>query len=143
MPSVHKSVIVPHAARAMFDLVDHCEDYPEFLPWCSGATVAQRTATITRGELEIDFRGFRGRIATVNHKRAPHEIRMELVDGPFESFEGRWKFTSIGEKGSRVELQIDYTFASGVLQALMAPVFGHITETFVDRFVARADEVAS
>jgi ribosome-associated toxin RatA of RatAB toxin-antitoxin module len=36
MPTVRKSVIVPHGAQAMFALVDAVERYPEFLP-CAAA----------------------------------------------------------------------------------------------------------
>ena len=143
MPSVRKSVIVPHSAATMFELVDACERYPEFLPWCRSAAVLERTESVTRGRLDIDFRGFRSRIATINHKRAPHEIVLELQDGPFESFHGRWTFDALGEGGCKVTLDIDYTLASGALQVVVAPVFGFITETLVERFVERADAVDS
>ena len=43
MPTVRKSVIVPHRAAAMFDLVDDVERYPEFLPWCAGTELLERT----------------------------------------------------------------------------------------------------
>jgi ribosome-associated toxin RatA of RatAB toxin-antitoxin module len=142
MPSVRKSVIVPHAAEVMFDLVDDFERYPEFLPWCSSAKVLERDGKLTRGRLGIDFRGFRSEITTVNVRKPGRSISLELVDGPFEKFEGLWTFTPLGKDGSRVELAVDYTFASGTLQALMAPVFGHITGTLVERFVQRAGEVA-
>ncbi|MHB8849420.1 MAG: type II toxin-antitoxin system RatA family toxin, partial [Burkholderiales bacterium] len=39
MALVNKSVLVAHSARQMFDLVDKVEEYPEFLPWCSGSEV--------------------------------------------------------------------------------------------------------
>ena len=48
----------------------------------------------------------------------------------------------LGDTGSRVTLAVDYTFASGALQAVMAPVFGHITGTLVEHFVQRAEEIA-
>lgn len=142
MPSVHKSVIVPHAAQTMFDLVDDFERYPEFLPWCRSARVLERKGHVTRGKLGIDFRGFTSEITTVNRAKPGESIALELVDGPFERFEGLWTFKALGEEGSRVALAVDYTFASGTLQVLMAPVFGHITGTLVERFVERADEVA-
>ena len=41
-------------------------------------------------------------------------------------------------EGATVE---DAIRASGVLEALLTPVFGHITNTFVDAFVNRADEI--
>lgn len=142
MPTVRRSVIVPHSAQAMFDLVDHCENYPDFLPWCADAEVMSRTARTTRGRLDIDFRGLKTRIVSVNHKQRPREIRMVLEEGPFEEFEGRWAFKALGEKGCRVELEATYSFANGALQAVAAPVFGFIVESLVDRFVERADAVA-
>ena len=36
---VRKTVLVGHSAERMFDLIEACEHYPDFLPWCSGATV--------------------------------------------------------------------------------------------------------
>ena len=142
MTTVHKSVIVPHSARSMYDLVEHFERYPEFLPWCSAAKVLHRDAHVTRGRLTIDYRGFKSEIETENRKVAGREITLQLLDGPFEHFEGRWRFAPLGEGGSRVTLDIEYTFSSGAVQLLMAPVFGHITGTLVERFVERADEVA-
>jgi ribosome-associated toxin RatA of RatAB toxin-antitoxin module len=142
MPAARKSVIVPHRAEVMFDLVDDFERYPEFLPWCRSATLLERTPEITRGRLGIDFRGFTSEITTRNRKVPGRSMTLELVDGPFERFEGLWTFTPLGDTGSRVELAVDYTFASGVLQALVAPVFSHITGTLVERFVQRANEVA-
>ena len=142
MPTVRKSVIVPHAAEVMFDLVDDFERYPEFLPWCSSATLLERTPEMTRGRLGIDFRGFRSEITTENRKVPGRSMTLELVDGPFERFAGEWRFVPLGQDGSRVELAVDYAFASGALQALVAPVFSHITGTLVERFVERADEVA-
>ena len=50
---VRKTVLVGHSAEQMFDLIEACEHYPDFLPWCSGATVVARdeatvVADITR-----------------------------------------------------------------------------------------------
>ncbi len=142
MPTVRKSVIVPHAAAAMYKLVADFEQYPEFLPWCREARVLERHAHEVRGVLVIDFRGFKSEIATRNRMQPGRSITLELVDGPFERFHGLWQFEPLGDAGSRVSLDVDYTFSSGAVQALMAPVFGHITGTLVDHFVERADEVA-
>jgi ribosome-associated toxin RatA of RatAB toxin-antitoxin module len=127
----------------MFDLVDACERYPEFLPWCRGSQVLERTDDITRARLEVDFGGFASRIESVNHKDRPRELRLELVDGPFERFEGRWTFTPLGEAGCKVALTVDYELASGALQAVSGPVAAFIAGTLVDRFVERADRLAA
>ena len=142
MPTVRKSVIVPHPARAMYALVADFERYPQFLPWCREARVLERGEHEVKGLLVIDYRGFRSEIATRNRMAPGRSITLELLDGPFERFHGHWTFEPLGEEGSRVSLDVDYTFSAGVVQALMSPVFGHITGTLVEHFVARADEVA-
>jgi ribosome-associated toxin RatA of RatAB toxin-antitoxin module len=140
MAIVRKSVIVPHARTTMFALVDDVESYPQFLPWCPGTEVFERTAELTRARLEIDYHGLKSHIETVNRKRAPEFMTLEFVDGPFREFSGAWSFASLGEHGCRVELALEYAFSSGVLEATLGPVFGHIMETLVDRFVARAEQ---
>ena len=143
MPTVRKTVIVQHPATAMYALVADFERYPEFLPWCKEARVLERHAGEVKGTLVIDYRGFRSEIATRNRMERGKSITLELLDGPFERFHGLWRFESLGEEGSRVSLEVEYTFAAGAVQVLIAPVFGHITGTLVERFVERADEEAS
>lgn len=123
----------------MFALVDDVERYPDFLPWCPATRVLERTAAVTRARLEVDYRGLKSHIETVNRKRAPESMALEFADGPFREFAGLWSFTPLGEEGCRVELAIDYTFSSRVLEVTLGAVFGHITETLVDHFVARAE----
>lgn len=141
MATVSKSVIVPHPAGRMFQLVDDVESYPDFLPWCSASKVLERTDTLTRARLEIDYQGLKSRFTTVNTKHAPRRMDLELEEGPFERLKGRWTFTPLGDEGSRVELKVDYELASRSMDRLLAPVFGHIMETLVDRFVARAESL--
>ena len=50
-------VLVGHSAARMFELVDRVEDYPQFLPWCSGSTVEARDAAVTRATVHISFHG--------------------------------------------------------------------------------------
>jgi ribosome-associated toxin RatA of RatAB toxin-antitoxin module len=40
MREMHRSALVPYSAEQMFDLIERVEDYPQFLPWCTG-TIAQ------------------------------------------------------------------------------------------------------
>lgn len=140
MATVRKSVIVPHSCEAMFDLVDDFERYPEFLPWCRRAEVLQRDDGMDLARLHIDYHGLRTHIATRNAKDRPRRMTLELVEGPFTRFGGEWTFHALGESGCKVQLALDYTLG-GTLQGLLAPVFGHIAETLVERFVQRADEL--
>jgi len=141
MKIVRKSVIVARPASAMFALVDECERYPEFLPWCSAATVTGRTPESARARLEIDYHGLRSHISTMNRMAAPHAIDLDFVEGPFHMFHGHWRFVPLGADGCRVEFAVDYRFSSAALEGVLGPVFGHIIETLVDRFVERAESL--
>jgi len=140
MPTVTKSVLVARSAETMFALVDDVERYPEFLPWCRSTTVLERTAQITRARLDIDYRGLRTHIVTLNRKQPPTAMTLEFVEGPFERFGAEWTFTPLGGEGCRVEYAMDYRFSSATVERVVAPVFGYIAETLVDRFVARAEQ---
>ncbi len=139
MPTVRKSVIVPRSCAEMFALVDDIEHYPDFLPWCSGTEVLERTAAITRARIDIDYHGLESHFTTLNRKHPPKSMELEFVEGPFETFKGAWSFHPLGDKGCRVEFALDYAFSSTALEVLLGPAFGHIVETMVDRFVDRSE----
>jgi ribosome-associated toxin RatA of RatAB toxin-antitoxin module len=139
MPTVSKSAIVAHSCAEMFDLVEDIERYPQFLPWCSGTEVFERSDELTRARLDIDYHGLKTSISTLNFKQAPRQMTLEFVEGPFERFKGLWRFVPLGEEGCRVEFTLDYAFSSAALEALLGPAFGHIIESHVDHFVARAE----
>jgi ribosome-associated toxin RatA of RatAB toxin-antitoxin module len=142
MANVLKSVIVAHSCATMFDLVDDVAAYPEFLPWCPRAEVFERSAELTRARIGIDYHGLKSEITTRNAKARPSRMVLGFVEGPFERFHGEWRFAPLGEEGCRVEFALDYTLTAGVLEGLLASVFGQIVETLVDRFVERADALA-
>jgi ribosome-associated toxin RatA of RatAB toxin-antitoxin module len=140
MQTVRKSVIVARPAEAMFALVDECERYPEFLPWCSAAEVRDRTPESAHARLEIDYHGLKSSISTQNHMDKPRSIDLDFVEGPFRHFQGHWRFIPLGTEGCRVEFALDYAFSNHAVEKLLGPVFGNIIETLVDRFVERAEE---
>ena len=141
MPEINRSVLVGYAPAQMFDLVDAVERYPEFLPWCGGATVSSRDAMTTRATLLINFRGIRQSFTTENTKQAPHGMIMQLVEGPFSRLDGSWRFTALADRGCKVELNLRYEFSSRLIEKVIGPVFGHIAGTLLDAFVGRARQI--
>lgn len=141
MPTVRKSAIVPISCEVMFALVEAIESYPEFLPWCSGTEVFERSRKVTRARLDVSYRGLRTHIATLNRKRPPEAIELEFEDGPFERFGGEWRFAPLGKDGCKVELALDYAFSSTALETLLGPLFGDIADTMVESFVRRAESL--
>ncbi|MBK8324900.1 MAG: type II toxin-antitoxin system RatA family toxin [Betaproteobacteria bacterium] len=141
MPVVSRKVIVELPAEAMFALVDGVEAYPEFLPWCAGVEVFGRTCAETHARIDIDFHGLRSHVATRNRNEPPEWIHLALADGPFEHLAGHWHIRPLGPGGSSVEFHLEYAFTSRAMEKVLGPVFGHVVQTLVERFVERAEAV--
>ena len=141
MIDVNRSVLVGFTPAQMFALVDAVEDYPQFLPWCGGASVRRHDPDRATATIRINYRGIRQSFTTENALRAPETITMRLVEGPFRSLDGCWRFTGLAGRGSKVELQLHYEFSSRILEKLVGPVFAHIADRLVDAFARRAEQV--
>ena len=138
MQSIRKTVLVLHSADRMQALVDHVEDYPKFLPWCGGVEVHERSAHTLEATVRIDFLRVKSYFRTRNQTQE-RMIDMQLVDGPFQHFEGVWRFEALTDDACRIEFELDYQFQNRTFEALIGPVFGKITGTFVDCFIKEAD----
>jgi len=141
MALVEKTVLVPHSAAQMFELVDSPERYPDFLPWCGAVDLTQKTDTITIATLHIDYHGLKHNFTTENAKTHPSLMDIKLVQGPFRHLEGVWRFTPLAEDACKIEFKLHYEFSSHLLERIIAPVFSHIANTFVDAFVERAETI--
>lgn len=141
MAVVEKSVLIEHSAPQMFDLVDRIEDYPQFLPWCDGMQVFERSDTRTSARLDINYHGLKAHFSTTNAKLYPRSMAISLDDGPFKHMDGGWRFTPLGETACKVEFRLHYEFSSKLLEKALGPVFHHIAGTLVESFVKRARQV--
>lgn len=138
---VEKSVLVGYSAQQMFDLVDNVERYPEFLPWCGGASVDHHGEGVSHATVHIAYHHVKQSLTTRNTVTPPHRIAMELHDGPFSHLDGCWVFTALGDNACKVEFRLRYEFSSKLLEKLLGPVFQHVTNSFVDAFVRRAEKI--
>lgn len=155
--SIHKTVLVWRGAQAMFDLVRDVQAYPDFLPWCSKASILQHYEDGVEAEVEMSVSGLQHSFVTRNRHHAPHSIRMSLVRGPFSHLAGLWEFEPltpvaspvsanlpgalpVGE-GCRVRFSLEYAFSNALLALALEPVFNKIATSLVDAFVERAHKV--
>ncbi len=141
MTSVRKSVLVSHSAQRIYNLVEKVEDYPQFLPWCNMSEVHNRSGLEMQATVGIGLHGINQQFTTLNTHKPGREIKIKLISGPFSKLSGVWTFTKLREDACKVELNLDYEFASGLLDKLIAPVFDPIAASLIDAFVARADKV--
>ena len=139
MKKVEKNVLVLHSAKQMFDLVDKVEDYPNFLPWYSKTEVIERKDKELKARLFMDYMGVRQSFATHNHNIPGSEIHMGLLEGPFKTLRGTWKFIDLGGDMCKIEFRLEYDFSNMLLSTVITPVFNHLSGTLVDAFVKEAD----
>jgi ribosome-associated toxin RatA of RatAB toxin-antitoxin module len=141
MAEVVKTVLVPYSAEEMFVLVDGVESYPQFLPWCGGTELHFRDDTTTEATIHISYMQVKQHFTTQNSKRHPEEMIIRLKRGPFRKLEGSWHFKALGTEACKIEFIMHYEFSSGLLEKVLGPVFGMLTNNMVDAFVRRAEQV--
>jgi len=138
---IERSALVPYSDEQMFDLVDDVAAYPEFLPWCVGASVDQLEGDEMIATLRIKRAGIRQQFTTRNLRRRPEGIAMQLEAGPFSTLQGGWQFQALDEAACKVNFELAFEFNAAVVAALFAPLFEEITGSMVTAFVARARTV--
>ena len=141
MASIQKKALIEFTPAQMFDLVDKCEAYPEFLQWCSNVELLSRTDEITAATLYVNYHGIKTHFSTENTKRYPTEMLIRFTEGPFTRLDGGWRFTPLGETACKVELELHYSFSNRLLEKVLGPVFNHIGNTFVEAFIKRAGQI--
>jgi ribosome-associated toxin RatA of RatAB toxin-antitoxin module len=141
MREVKRSALLPYTATQMFDLVADVERYPEFLPWCTAATVLAREGEMVTAQLALSRGRASARFTTRNRLVPGQFLEMRLLEGPFRSLEGRWDFVAIGEAGSRVGLAIAFETQGSLAGIVLGPVFEGICNQLVDAFAQRARRV--
>ena len=140
MHTVERTVLVPYSAAQMFELVADVEKYPEFMPWCGGAEVQQRDEHGMQASITIALAGLRQRFTTRNTHQYPDRIDLQLVDGPFSSLNGTWRFQSLDDEACKVLFTLEYAFSNRALEMLVGPVFNRIATSFIDSFTKRAND---
>lgn len=141
MTTVHRSALVERPAELLYNLVLDVDAYSQFLPWCSDSSVSEQTSTEQTASVTIDAVVKQVTFTTRNTLQPHSRIGLQLVDGPFRSLSGEWRFTELSSNASKVELDLEFELASGTVAFAIKPVFQKIAETMLDAFVERAKSV--
>lgn len=131
---------MPHGREQMFDLVNDIERYPEFLPWCDGASIKERQGDVTSASLLLSRSGVQSRFSTRNTARGSDRIDIELLNGPFDHLRGSWTFDG-NDDTTRVRLELRYQFKNPLMSFVLSGVVEDIATELVDAFRHRADDV--
>ena len=138
MTEIDRSALVLFPADAMFALVADIESYPQFMDGCVGARVLTRSDAEVTAVLELSKGGIRQQFTTRNRLQRPRQITMELVEGPFESFNGEWRFDPLTDNACKVSLHLTFSFSNSVVAGAASRLFHSVANTQVDALCKRA-----
>ena len=141
MTIIIKSALVPYSAAQMFVLVADVGSYSSFLPWCKASEVLSRDDHGMQASVTLSKAGIEKTFVTRNLHQQDKEIEMQLIEGPFKQLEGFWRFEQLGDMGSKVTLDLEFSFSSTMLDKVVGPIFTQIANSLVDSFQKRAVEV--
>ncbi|MDX1492063.1 MAG: type II toxin-antitoxin system RatA family toxin [Pseudohongiellaceae bacterium] len=141
MTRIDRSALVMFTAEQMYSLVNDIECYPEFMQGCQSAKVVSRSDSEVVGELTLGKAGLTYSFTTRNQLVPGESMSMELVEGPFRSFNAAWRFTPLSETACKVSLEMEFDFTGGVVGYALEKLFNHSANTLVDALVNRAQQV--
>jgi ribosome-associated toxin RatA of RatAB toxin-antitoxin module len=141
MHHVERSALVRHSSLDMFHLVNDVASYPVFLKWCRSSRVLSETDVEMAAELEIAWKVLHKTFSTKNNLDKGNSIQLELLDGPFKSMQGEWKFKHLREDACKITMEIDFEFKSSVSNMVFSAIFTQICGSLMDSFIKRADVI--
>lgn len=136
----NEEIISKYSAEQIYALVKDVESYPEFVPWCTGARIKEKTDEWIIADLIVGFKGFSEQYTSKVHL-LDNEIDIEYLKGPFSHLENRWLFEDLPDGGTKVSFMIKFKFKSKILQALIGGLFDVAVMKMMHAFETRAEEV--
>lgn len=139
--SINRSALVLHSSEKMSALVNDVMAYPEFLPWCSKASVLEQASDFMIASIEVQKGGLRQSFTTRNDLSVDGRILMDLVDGPFKYLKGVWDFIHLKENACKVVLTLEFELKQNITKIAFGPIFSQAANSMVDAFCERANQI--
>lgn len=131
---IERTALIAQPVARVFDLVNEVEAYPGLFPWCRSARIDHRTDGLMRARLDLSYLGFRAAFSTENTFVPSESIQLNLVEGPFRSLRGEWRFLALGDAGCKASLRLDFEFAGSLVGSALALGFQSLADRLVDDF---------
>lgn len=141
MPHINRSALLPFSDRQMFELVNDVAAYPLYLDGCVGVVIIEHTPASMVASLSLERRGIKMSFTTANVLDAPKSIVMNLHEGPFESFEGRWFFQRLNDDACKVILDMQFSLTGRFVDLAARKLFDSVSNNMVDAMVKRARDI--
>lgn len=138
---VERSALVNYSAQQMFDLINDIEAYPQFMDGCVGAQILARGDDWVEARLDLSKAGVSQSFVTRNQLQPPLCMTLQLVDGPFKSLAGVWRFTPLADTACKVSLTLEFEMQNRLLGLAVGKLFEAVSNKQVDSLCARAKQI--
>ena len=125
----------------MYDLINNIDEYPQFLNWCSHASILKQTDQQITASIKINKGSFNQCFTTINTLKKNQSINIYLQKGFFSHLSGSWIFTKLTNKACKTELKLQFNFASKLIDLTVSPIFTNIANSQLDAFIGRAKQI--
>ena len=123
-------------SRKALEVITNFNDYSNFIPGCTGATLISRELPIEIGRLEFNLLGKEYFIESEN-TLDDSSITIRQLKGPFEKFEGRWSVVHIDKNSCQIDF--DATYELPFLLNAITPEYlaNNFSKNIIDSFIER------
>ena len=94
-------------SRKALEVITNFNDYSNFIPGCTRATLISRELPIEIGRLEFNVLGKDYFIESEN-TLDDSSITIKQLKGPFKKFEGRWSVAHIDKNSCQIDFDATY-----------------------------------
>ena len=137
---IQRSALLFHSAERMYDLVNDVAAYPQFVDHCVATEVLEQSETHMLATLSLEKAGVTLSFTTRTQLPRPSQIELQLEQGPFSNFTGRWQFTPLREGACKVSLFIEFEISNALSTRVASNILESVSHSLVDAFCSRADD---
>lgn len=132
---------MPYSAEQMFTLVNDIASYPKFMPGCEASEVLCQGEGWLEARLDLNRMGIKQSFATRNQLSPPNLISLTLLNGPFRSLTGEWRFSNLGESGCKIVFWLEFDVLNKLMALALPTLMKQVATEQVDCICKRARTV--
>jgi len=123
-------------SRKAIEVITNFNDYSNFIPGCTRATLISRELPIEIGRLEFNVLGKEYYLESKN-TLDDSSVTIKQLKGPFEKFEGRWSVIYIDKNSCQISF--DATYELPFLLNAITPehLANNFSKNIIDSFIER------
>ena len=126
--SVNKNI------NEVFDVLNNVDDYESFIPFCSQSEIIDEQGNAINASLKLSFLGSSSEFITQNEFKRNEFIDMNLVKGPFNSFNAYWLFHPVNEDETQLTFKMSYSINNPITDLIISKNIDTVSEQIIEEF---------